>query len=124
MGAAAGFKLLEFDAFERAGEVPPEFARADRRRFNVMLLPLANEVANRQRGGMGSVSKAINAFGEQFALKTLLPLSETAGGSVARARTYAVRLAAFQEEYRVHARVSGMEGFPDCSGRRASAAAR
>ncbi len=65
-----------------------------------------------RKGGVGTVYRVENAFGEQFALKILHSNPEGDG-----AATTAADERAFEEEYRCHQIVQGTKGFPKLYGK-------
>ena len=67
-----------------------------------------------RRGGLGRVTRAVNATGEPFAVKALV-LPDDGPGDPAR-RAEIVRRA-FDEEYESQRRLVGLEGFPQLYGR-------
>lgn len=89
---AAGCRVLHLEAFEPACTLAPSEADAYERRFVTLL----QEPGAPRAGGLGSVVRVSNLWGEVFALKVLaLPDEE-----------------AFRAEYRLQRAVSGLEGFP------------
>lgn len=89
---AAGCRVLHLEAFEPACALAPSEADAYERRFVTLL----QEPGAPRAGGLGSVVRVSNLWGEVFALKVLaLPDEE-----------------AFRAEYRLQRAVSGLEGFP------------
>lgn len=69
--------------------------------------------ATMRRGGIGRVTRAVNAQGEAVALKQLiLPTRDEFDDDVAHEALVAKFKAAFREEYECHRALSGLKGFP------------
>ena len=69
--------------------------------------------ATMRRGGIGRVTRAVNAQGEAVALKQLiLPTRDEFDDDAAHEALVAKFKAAFREEYECHRALSGLKGFP------------
>lgn len=106
-GASGPVALARIEDFEPAEPLADEAREAYLRRFTTLFLDEASE----RRGGVGRVLRATNPRGERFALK-LLAVPEGADEG-----TQALLRATFDEEFRVHQRLSGLRGFPRLYGR-------
>ena len=99
----------------RLGRFEEPFGMADpereayRRRFSTLFV----DESTARHGGLGTVVRASNAFGEVVALKLL---REPARGEMESERAHASRVAlassAFRAEYESHRSISGFKGFP------------
>ena len=104
-----GLRLARVDGFEPAialgqGELP-----AYLRRFTMLFA----DDATMRRGGIGRVTRAVNAQGEAVALKQLiLPTRDEFDDDAAHEALVAKFKAAFREEYECHRALSGLKGFP------------
>ena len=79
------------------------------RRFTMLFA----DDATMRRGGIGRVTRAVNAQGEAVALKQLiLPTRDEFDDDVAHEALVAKFKAAFREEYECHRALSGLKGFP------------
>lgn len=98
-------RLVVLRNFEPNAALSAEERAAYCRRFCTLF---ADERSER-KGGVGTVLRVQNAFGEKFALKVLNP----AGGASEQSRAQQV----FAEEYRCHQAVQGTKGFPKLYGK-------
>lgn len=79
------------------------------RRFTMLFA----DDATIRRGGIGRVTRAVNAQGEAVALKQLiLPARDEFDDDAAHEALVAKFKAAFREEYECHRALSGLKGFP------------
>lgn len=79
------------------------------RRFTILFA----DDATMRRGGIGRVTRAVNAQGEAVALKQLiLPTRDEFDDDAAHEALVAKFKAAFREEYECHRALSGLKGFP------------
>ena len=84
-----------------------------KRRFGTLFV----DESTRRRGGIGSVVRATNVLGEQFALKTLVIPERDERASEAECERYEAGLkTAFRQEFECHKAVSGLKGFPHLYG--------
>ena len=104
-----GLRMVRIEDFEPAVALGEEELAAYLRRC-VMLFA---DDATMRRGGIGRVTRAVNAQGEAFALKQLvLPAADELDDQGARAALVTKFKAAFREEYECHRALSGLKGFP------------
>lgn len=106
---APGQRMVRLGRFEESfGMADPE-REAYRRRFSTLFV----DEPTARHGGLGTVVRASNAFGEVVALKLL---REPARGEMESERAHASRVAlassAFRAEYESHRSISGFKGFP------------
>ena len=100
--------FIRIDAFEPACVVPGAGRDAYCRRFTTLFL----DESSARSGGVGEVVRAVNAFGEQFALKRLSADAAADNDDLA-----AMMRAAFDAEYDTHRKLSELRGFPRLYGR-------
>lgn len=106
---AGARRVVHLDAFE----IPQTMDDADRAAYLRRFVTLFVDEGSRRRGGIGRVERATNAFGEQFALKTLvLPERLELESAEEHERHIAGLVEAFREEYACHRALSGLKGFP------------
>lgn len=104
-----GLRLARVDGFEPAVALGADELPAYLRRFTMLFA----DDATMRRGGIGRVTRAVNAQGEAVALKQLiLPTRDEFDGDVAHEALVAKFKAAFREEYECHRALSGLKGFP------------
>ncbi len=104
-----GLRLARVDGFEPAVALGTDELPAYLRRFTILF---AND-ATMRRGGIGRVTRAVNAQGEAVALKQLiLPTRDEFDDDVAHEALVTKFKAAFREEYECHRALSGLKGFP------------
>lgn len=104
-----GLRLARVGGFEPAIALSPDELPAYLRRFTMLFA----DDATMRRGGIGRVTRAVNAQGEAVALKQLiLPTRDEFDDDVAREALVAKFKAAFREEYECHRALSGLKGFP------------
>ena len=104
-----GLRLARVDGFEPAVALGTDELPAYLRRFTMLFA----DDATMRRGGIGRVTRAVNAQGEAVALKQLiLPTRDEFDDDVAREALVAKFKAAFREEYECHRALSGLKGFP------------
>ena len=104
-----GLRLARVDGFEPAVALGQEELSAYVRRFSMLF---ADDTTMR-RGGIGRVTRAVNAQGEAVALKQLiLPARDEFEDDVAHEALATKFKAAFREEYECHRALSGLKGFP------------
>ena len=104
-----GLRLARVDGFEPAVALGQEELSAYVRRFSMLF---ADDTTMR-RGGIGRVTRAVNAQGEAVALKQLiLPTRDEFEDDAAHEALVAKFKAAFREEYECHRALSGLKGFP------------
>ena len=104
-----GLRLARVDGFEPAIALGQDELPAYLRRFTMLF---ADE-ATMRRGGIGRVTRAVNAQGEAVALKQLiLPTRDEFDDNAAHEALVAKFKAAFREEYECHRALSGLKGFP------------
>lgn len=104
-----GLRLARVDGFEPAVALGTDELPAYLRRFTMLF---ADDAAMR-RGGIGRVTRAVNAQGEAVALKQLiLPTRDEFDDDVAHEALVTKFKAAFREEYECHRALSGLKGFP------------
>ena len=106
---ADGARMVRLEQFECPHGLAGAELAACRRRF----MPLFVDDEHARRGGLGVVARAENAYGEVFAVKTLIEPDREDGETD---ESYAARVeashAAFRQEYESHRAVSGIKGFP------------
>lgn len=104
-----GLRLAHVDGFEPAVALGADELPAYLRRFTMLFA----DDATMRRGGIGRVTRAVNAQGEAVALKQLiLPTRDEFDDDVAHEALVAKFKAAFREEYECHRALSGLKGFP------------
>ena len=104
-----GLRLARVGGFEPAIALGPDELPAYLRRFTMLF---ADDTTMR-RGGIGRVTRAVNAQGEAVALKQLiLPTRDEFDDDVAHEALVTKFKAAFREEYECHRALSGLRGFP------------
>ena len=104
-----GLRLARVDGFEPAIALGPDELPVYLRRFTMLF---ADDTTMR-RGGIGRVTRAVNAQGEAVALKQLiLPTRDEFDGDAAYEALVKKFKAAFREEYECHRALSGLKGFP------------
>ena len=104
-----GLRLARIDGFEPAVALSTDELPAYLRRFTMLFA----DDATMRRGGIGRVTRAVNAQGEAMALKQLiLPTRDEFDDDVAHEALVTKFKAAFREEYECHRALSGLKGFP------------
>ena len=104
-----GLRLARVDGFEPAIALGQDELPTYQRRFTMLF---ADDTTMR-RGGIGRVTRAVNAQGEAVALKQLiLPTRDEFDDDAAHEALVAKFKAAFREEYECHRALSGLKGFP------------
>ena len=104
-----GLRLARVDGFEPAVALGTDELPAYLRRFTMLFA----DDATMRRGGIGRVTRAVNAQGEAVALKQLiLPTRDEFDDDAAYEALVAKFKAAFREEYECHRALSGLKGFP------------
>ena len=104
-----GLRLARVDGFEPAIALGSDELPVYLRRFTMLF---ADDVTIR-RGGIGRVTRAVNAQGEAVALKQLiLPTRDEFDDDTAYEALVTKFKAAFREEYECHRALSGLKGFP------------
>lgn len=104
-----GLRLARVDGFEPAIALGQDELPAYLRRFTMLFA----DDATMRRGGIGRVTRAVNAQGEAVALKQLiLPTCDEFDDAAAHEALVAKFKAAFREEYECHRALSGLKGFP------------
>lgn len=104
-----GLRLARVDGFEPAIALGQDELPAYLRRFTILFA----DDATMCRGGIGRVTRAVNAQGEDVALKQLiLPTRDEFDDDAAHESLVAKFKAAFREEYECHRALSGLKGFP------------
>ena len=104
-----GLRLARIDGFEPAVALGTDELPAYLRRFTMLFA----DDATMRRGGIGRVTRAVNAQGEAVALKQLiLPTRDEFDDGVAHEALVTKFKAAFREEYECHRALSGLKGFP------------
>ena len=104
-----GLRLARVGGFEPAIALGPDELPVYQRRFAMLFA----DDATMRRGGIGRVTRAVNAQGEAVALKQLiLPTRDEFDDDVAHEALVAKFKAAFREEYECHRDLSGLKGFP------------
>ena len=104
-----GLRLARVDGFEPAIALGSDELPVYLRRFTMLF---ADDVTMR-RGGIGRVTRAVNAQGEAVALKQLiLPTRDEFDDDTAYEALVTKFKAAFREEYECHRALSGLKGFP------------
>lgn len=104
-----GLRLARVDGFEPAVALGTDELPAYLRRFTMLFA----DDATMRRGGIGRVTRAVNAQGEAVALKQLiLPTRDKFDDDVAHEALVTKFKAAFREEYECHRALSGLKGFP------------
>ena len=104
-----GLRLARVGGFEPAIALGPDELPVYQRRFAMLFA----DDATMRRGGIGRVTRAVNAQGEAVALKQLiLPTRDEFDDDVAHEALVAKFKAAFREEYECHRALSGLKGFP------------
>ena len=97
-------RLIRLDDFEAPFPLAGEEGDLYRRRFSTLFV----DESRSRRGGLGRVTYAMNARGEQLALKTLiLPEGDDERGDQAE-----VLLDAFRREYECQQALANLHGFP------------
>lgn len=104
-----GLRLARVDGFEPAVALGTDELPAYLRRFTMLFA----DDATMRCGGIGRVTRAVNAQGEAVALKQLiLPTRDEFDDDAAHEALVAKFKAAFREEYECHRALSGLKGFP------------
>ena len=104
-----GLRLARVGGFEPAIALSPDELPVYQRRFAMLFA----DDATMRRGGIGRVTRAVNAQGEAVALKQLiLPTRDEFDDDAAHEALVAKFKAAFREEYECHRALSGLKGFP------------
>ena len=104
-----GMRLARVDGFEPAIALGQDELPAYLRRFTMLFA----DDATIRRGGIGRVTRAVNAQGEAVALKQLiLPTRDEFDDDATHEALVAKFKAAFREEYECHRALSGLKGFP------------
>lgn len=104
-----GLRLARVDGFEPAIALGQDELPTYLRRFTMLFA----DDATMRRGGIGRVTRAVNAQGEAVALKQLiLPTRDEFDDDAAHEALVAKFKAAFREEYECHRALSGLKGFP------------
>lgn len=104
-----GLRLARVGGFEPAIALSPDELPVYQRRFTMLFA----DDATMRRGGIGRVTRAVNAQGEAVALKQLiLPTRDEFDDDVAHEALVTKFKAAFREEYECHRALSGLKGFP------------
>ena len=104
-----GLRLARVDGFEPAVALGTDEFPAYLRRFTMLFA----DDATMRRGGIGRVTRAVNAQGEAVALKQLiLPTRDEFDDDAAHEALVTKFRAAFREEYECHRALSGLKGFP------------
>ena len=104
-----GLRLARVGGFEPAIALSPDELPVYQRRFAMLFA----DDATMHRGGIGRVTRAVNAQGEAVALKQLiLPTRDEFDDDVAHEALVTKFKAAFREEYECHRALSGLKGFP------------
>ena len=104
-----GLRLARVDGFEPAVALGTDELPVYLRRFTMLFA----DDATMRRGGIGRVTRAVNAQGEAVALKQLiLPTRDEFDDDVAHEALVTKFKAAFREEYECHRALSGLKGFP------------
>ena len=104
-----GLRLARVDGFEPAVALGTDELPAYLRRFTMLFA----DDATMRRGGIGRVTRAVNAQGEAVALKQLiLPTRDEFDDDIAHEALVTKFKAAFREEYECHRALSGLKGFP------------
>ena len=104
-----GLRLARVDGFEPAVALGTDELPAYLRRFTMLFA----DDATMRRGGIGRVTRAVNAQGEAVALKQLiLPARDEFDDDAGHEALVAKFKAAFREEYECHRALSGLKGFP------------
>lgn len=104
-----GLRLARVGGFEPAIALSPDELPVYQRRFAMLFA----DDATMRRGGIGRVTRAVNAQGEAVALKQLiLPTRDEFDDDAAYEALVAKFKAAFREEYECHRALSGLKGFP------------
>lgn len=109
----SGARVVSVAHFEPAVGMRGEALDSYKRRFGTLFV----DESTRRRGGIGSVVRATNVLGEQFALKTLVIPERDERASEAEYERYEAGLkTAFRQEFECHKAVSGLKGFPHLYG--------
>lgn len=104
-----GLRLARVGGFEPAIALSPDELPVYQRRFAMLFA----DDATMRRGGIGRVTRAVNAQGEAVALKQLiLPTRNEFDDDAAYEALVAKFKAVFREEYECHRALSGLKGFP------------
>ena len=104
-----GLRLARVDGFEPAIALGSDELPVYLRRFTMLFA----DDATMRRGGIGRVTRAVNARGEAVALKQLiLPTRDEFDDDTAYEALVTKFKAAFREEYECHRALSGLKGFP------------
>lgn len=103
-----GLRLARVDGFEPAIALGQDELPAYLRRFTMLFA----DDATMRRGGIGRVTRAVNAQGEAVALKQLILPTRDEFDDAAHEALVAKFKAAFREEYECHRALSGLKGFP------------
>ena len=104
-----GLRLARVDGFEPAIALGSDELPVYLRRFTMLFA----DDATLRRGGIGRVTRAVNAQGEAVALKQLiLPTRDEFDDDTAYEALVTKFKAAFREEYECHRALSGLKGFP------------
>lgn len=104
-----GLRLARVDGFEPAVALGADELPAYLRRFTMLFA----DDATMRRGGIGRVTRAVNAQGEAVALKQLiLPTRDGFDDDAAHEALVTKFEAAFREGYECHRALSGLKGFP------------
>lgn len=104
-----GLRLARVDGFEPAIALGSDELPVYLRRFTMLFA----DDATMRRGGIGRVTRAVNAQGEAVALKQLiLPTRDEFDDDTVYEALVTKFKAAFREEYECHRALSGLKGFP------------
>ena len=104
-----GLRLVRVGGFEPAIALSPDELPVYQRRFAMLFA----DDGTMRRGGIGRVTRAVNAQGEAVALKQLiLPTRDEFDDDAAYEALVAKFKTAFREEYECHRALSGLKGFP------------
>jgi len=104
-----GLRLARVGGFEPAIALSPDELPVYQRRFAMLFA----DDATMRRGGIGRVTRAVNAQGEAVALKQLiLPTRDEFDDDATYEALVTKFKAAFREEYECHRALSGLKGFP------------
>ena len=104
-----GLRLARVGGFEPAIALSADELPVYQRRFAMLFA----DDGTMRRGGIGRVTRAVNAQGEAVALKQLiLPTCDEFDDDVAHEALVTKFKAAFREEYECHRALSGLKGFP------------
>ena len=109
LGAGVRLRVVHLEGFEEPVVLKDDERAAYRQRFATLFV----DEERTRRGGLGSVAWACNAWGETYAVKTMIePAYGEQEEDDARRLRREQACAAFRAEYDAHRALNGFKGFP------------